>query len=490
MVGLVLHECQLSSAVHNSALEKKKEKKKRVGSETLYIKYSLAPFSFLFSSFPPQVSFLNIVMANRVGVDMPSSSSLSGTFSRLVPVSRSPTAQLTTQLRNRETPAEYRPAPTNQSSGTLGQQRTTELGDEMRAVRTIYTACIRDQTLSSATQDLYRLVTTLATEAVPESDAHLGSSIEKANVVRTIDRFVRETTSEYGTALRELSSRTHDTRLFRFHAHLGEYPGVLCKLLKEHKQSGSTILSRPWTEIVKALDRCEERVASWNASGCKGLEPSCPERDMLEVRVQEIIDAGFTDLDLDLALFAIRSYARRNFIAHGGTFDLYQSKKFAGLADYIDSDEKLLEDVLPDEEMPMVGHWRRLLMFFRNSHIRQTGGGDWEGQEPLSIAPRSSSPLGGRPSRAVLRSQIEMGRMRESNSPDGPPPQNVSFDPGLYRSRSGTGQERQQTTRRGAAAWTTFSYSPSLEAITEKKMLMRWASRECSLNCILWVSKV
>lgn len=72
----------------------------------------------------------------------------------------------------------------------------------MRAIQSTCIACIRDQTLSSTVQDLYRLVTTLATEVIPESDAYLGSSIEKANVVRTIDRFVRETTSEYGTALR------------------------------------------------------------------------------------------------------------------------------------------------------------------------------------------------------------------------------------------------------------------------------------------------
>ena len=189
-------------------------------------------------------------MANRVGIGMPSSN-LSRTFSRLVPVSRSPTAQLTTQLRNRETPAEYRPTSTNQSRDSLDQQRITELGDEMRAVQSIYTACVRDQTLSSTVQDLYRLVTTLAAEAIPESDEHLSSSIEKANVVRTIDRFVRETTSEYGTALRELSSRTHDARLFRFHAHLGDYAGALCKLLKESEQfPSSPPLSGPWIKIV------------------------------------------------------------------------------------------------------------------------------------------------------------------------------------------------------------------------------------------------
>ena len=50
---------------------------------------------------------------------------------------------------------------------------------------------------------------------------------------------------------------------------------------------------------MKALDDCEERVASWTASGCEGPELSCPEKDGLKVRVQELIDAGFSDLDLD-----------------------------------------------------------------------------------------------------------------------------------------------------------------------------------------------
>ena len=377
-------------------------------------------------------------MANRVGVGMPSSN-LSSTFSRLVPVSRSPTAQLTTQLRYRETPAEYRPTSTNQSCDTLDQQRTTELGDEMRAVQSTYTACVRDQTLSSTVQDLYRLVNTLAAEAIPESDEHLSSSIEKANVVRTIDRFVRETTSEYGTALRELSSRTHDTRLFRFHAHLGDYAGTLCDSLKDKELfPPSPILSRPWTEIVEAIDNCQDLVTSWNASGCKGPEPSCPEMDLLEVRVQQLINEGHTILDRDLALFAIRSYARRNFIAHGETFALYHSEDFAGLAKYLENDDKLLEDILPDEEKLMVGNWRRLLKFYRDTHIRQTSDGVWERQSPLSVRALSPQSLDdkSRLAQAVLRSEIELGRKRESNSPDGPPPQNVRFDPGSLRRRS------------------------------------------------------
>ena len=381
-------------------------------------------------------------MANRVGVDM-SSSNLSSTFSRLVPVSRSPTAQLTTQLRYRETPAEYRPTSTNQSCDILDQQRTTELGDEMRAVQSTYTACVRDQNLSSTVQDLYRLVTTLAAEAIPESDEHLGSSIEKANIVRTIDRFVRETTSEYGTALRELSSRTHDAGLFRFHAHLGDYAGAFCSLLKDSKHfHPSTTLSRPWTEIVEAIDKCQDLVTSWNANGCKGPEPSCPEMDLLEVRVQHLIKEGHTILDRDLALFAVRSYARRNFVMHGETFDLYQSKGFAGLANYIENDEKLLEDILPDEEKPMVGNWRRLLKFFRDIHIRQTGDGVWVGQTPLSVRALSPPSLEdkSRLAQAVMRSEIELGRKRESNSPDGPPPQNVKFVPGSLRRHSFSGR--------------------------------------------------
>ena len=441
-------------------------------------------FSLLFFSSPGK-SFLNNLMANRVGVDMPSSS-LSSTFSRLVPVSRSPTAQLTTQLRNRETPEEYRPASTNQSRGTLEQQRTTELGDEMRAVQSIYTACSRDQTLSSTVQDMYRLVTTLATEAIPESEAHLDSSIEKANTVRTLDRYVRETTSEYGTALRELSSRTHDTLLFRFHAHLGDYAGDLCKLLKDDKHSSSTVLSGTWTKIVKALDDCDKRVASWNASGCKGPEPSCPEKDRLKVRVQKlIINEGFTDLDMDLALFAIRSYARRNFIAHGGILDLDQSKDLAGLANRIDHDEKILEDILPDEEKPMVGYWRRLLTYFRSTHIRQTGDVGWERQKPLSIAPGSPPPLTG----PVLRSQIELGKRRESNSPDGPPPTNVKFDFGSYRRRSDPGRRGTKRPAMGPSPGRTspkrvkgLSYSPSLEAIDEVQESEAWSAANLQLR--------
>ncbi|KAL9070584.1 MAG: hypothetical protein Q9161_004754 [Pseudevernia consocians] len=198
--------------------------------------------------------------------------------------------------------------------------------------------------------------------------------------------------------------------------------------------------------------------------------------DLLEVRVQQLINAGYVILDRDLVLFAIRSYARRNFILHGGIFDLNQFNNFVGLAEYIENDERLLEDILPNEEMPMIGNWRRLLKFYRDLHIRHTSDGVWERQTSLSVRALSPPPLNvkSRLAEAVLRSEIEMGRKRESNSPDGPPPQNVKFDPGSLRRRSDPGRRGSKRCAMGEPpGHTSFKrargmfYSPSLEAVEE-----------------------
>ena len=168
----------------------------------------------------------------------------------------------------------------------------------MRAVHIIYIARVRDQNLSFTIQDLYRLMVTSVVEVISSFDEHLDSFIEKTNIIRIIDRFVREITSRYDTTLYELSSRIYDIRLFRFHVHLADYAGALCGLLKDSKQfSSSLILARLWVEIVKAIDDCQDRVSFWNVSGCKGPEPSCPEMDLLEVRVQQLINAGYVILD-------------------------------------------------------------------------------------------------------------------------------------------------------------------------------------------------
>ena len=110
------------------------------------------------------------------------------------------------------------------------------------------------------------------------------------------------------------------------------------------------------------------------------------------------------------------------------------------LAEYVDKDDKLLEEVLPDEEKPMVGNWRRLLMIRRNTRLGQIHDADWIAKDPLRVAPEGSTLLIGRRGRAVLCTQIEMGLRRGSNSPDGPPSTNVTFDPSSYRRRSDPGR--------------------------------------------------
>ena len=160
----------------------------------------------------------------------------------------------------------------------------------------------------------------------------------------------------------------------------------------------------------------------------------------IEVGVREIVDAGTTDLDTDLALFAIRSYARRNFIPHNELREISRSKNSDAIDEYLDRDDKLLEEILPDEEKHTVGKWRRVLKIYRNTRRQPDGGGDRVAKVPLRVSSGSSPPPTGRLGRAVLRCEIEMGLKRGSNSPDGPPPTNVTFDPSLFRRRSEPGR--------------------------------------------------
>ena len=75
--------------------------------------------------------------------------------------------------------------------------------------------------------------------------------------------------------------------------------------------------------------------------------------DTIERRVQQLSDLDFTILNIDAALFAIRSYVRRNFISHDEAFDLYMKENFVALAEYLDNVDKTLEDVLSSKEKSM-----------------------------------------------------------------------------------------------------------------------------------------
>lgn len=151
--------------------------------------------------------------------------------------------------------------------------------------------------------------------------------------------------------------------------------------------------------------------------------------------MEQLVREGHTTLDLELALLAIRFYSRRNLICHGGNFDLYVSKNFAELAKSIEADDKILEEILPDEEKPQVDNYhRRLLNFYRHTKIRKNGEGKWVKQAPLGTAAGFVNPSL-RPWGSELRSRIEMGLCRPAGS-SGPPPANVSFSPQGFRRQS------------------------------------------------------
>lgn len=75
--------------------------------------------------------------------------------------------------------------------------------------------------------------------------------------------------------------------------------------------------------------------------------------DALQARVEAFVADGLTDMDTDIALFAARTYARRNPTFHGSSFDLFKSKKYAELAALLEEEEKNLERLLPDVEKPL-----------------------------------------------------------------------------------------------------------------------------------------
>lgn len=244
---------------------------------------------------------------------------------------------------------------------------------------------------------------------------------------------------------------------------------------------------------MKAIDKFDQQLADWIASGRTGTYPCSVHMDAIKSRVQQLVELGFAELDLDIALFAIRSYARRNFVSHGESFDLYMDERYAGLAEYLDHIDKHLEDILPGEEKTMVGKWRRLLTFYRHVHIRQGKGGNWVRQIPLKILLGGLPLPPGRPWGAALRTGIEMGDFRPTGL-DGPPPTNVSWNPSSYRCGSepvlggikrpameqSSEQPRVKRARVANCLGSTLEIIP--ETVTDSDAL---GIRDCSLNCMI-----
>lgn len=126
---------------------------------------------------------------------------------------------------------------------------------------------------------------------------------------------------------------TRDAELYRFNIEMGDHAAVMCSALKG--VLGLTDLKQPWISILRHLNDEKRLVTDWKASSADLPEPDTPFTDDLEASVAALVAGGLADLDFDLALFAIRTYARRNALCHGRTEDLSKSGKFANLAEYL-----------------------------------------------------------------------------------------------------------------------------------------------------------
>lgn len=175
------------------------------------------------------------------------------------------------------------------------------------------------------------------------------TSAEAAARVRSMDKYVQDTVAESEVASRNLAVMEEEARLYRFHAHLGGFSACVCDLLKMGEPS-TPLLKAPWTTIVQALDKEDNNTAAWIASGCPARGAKTPYRDAICRRVQLLIGLGHNDVDTDIALFAVRAYARRNCIAHGASYGLDKSGDCAGLALDLDNVDKTLLAALHNQQ--------------------------------------------------------------------------------------------------------------------------------------------
>jgi len=77
--------------------------------------------------------------------------------------------------------------------------------------------------------------------------------------------------------------------------------------IKEHSQlSSSSILSQPWTKIVKALDEYQDRVASWGTFSRCGFNISSIQVDRLGLRPSPICDKIICQAELHRAQKSLR----------------------------------------------------------------------------------------------------------------------------------------------------------------------------------------
>ncbi|KAI4209135.1 MAG: hypothetical protein LQ351_007887 [Letrouitia transgressa] len=144
---------------------------------------------------------------------------------------------------------------------------------------------------------------------------------DAAAAAKSIRRHVQDCSRKTKALQAQLEKSAEDNFLFRFHAVIGDYARVVCKALKESRPPRMLVGS--WEDIVGALDKEEEKAA-------RGI-PSNKVHKQVEACVYALQKEHYP-IDVDTALLAMRTYARRNYICHGEADQMIDKGDFKAAA--------------------------------------------------------------------------------------------------------------------------------------------------------------
>lgn len=176
---------------------------------------------------------------------------------------------------------------------------------------------------------------------------------DAAAAAKSIRRHVQDCSRKTKALQAQLEKSAEDNFLFRFHAVIGDYARVVCKALKESRPPRMLVGS--WEDIVGALDKEEEKAA-------RGI-PSNKVHKQVEACVYALQKEHYP-IDVDTALLAMRTYARRNYICHGEADQMIDKGDFKAAAKILLRDNGHLDELLPDDEKHLADKYRAILTFF------------------------------------------------------------------------------------------------------------------------------
>ena len=147
----------------------------------------------------------------------------------------------------------------------------------------------------------------------------------------------------------------------------GDYGKLICNNLRE-KFWSTRLEEKSWTVIFQSLEKEEKSQAAWMASGSSQEQPRCPVTDTVCQAVETLQDDGWSNLDLETAIFGMRIFVRRNSVCHGETENLHKSGNASGLDRFLAKELQHFEKFLPDGEAKLTDKYRKLLTLFRDWH--------------------------------------------------------------------------------------------------------------------------